>query len=308
MQSKGWSKSGWQDKGWHQKGTEKGAKGKGGKGKGPSTQWDPWWTESRSNMNWIDGPQGEQQWIEEQTWNEASLFSLQCVPCSPVTTKNRWEPLQEETSAWEEEEFPPLEVAGESGGWKVSKKKKGKNIILSKAQAEKRIEDEELLQSLTVEGEQETQTLNAVEHWKGTEGQWTRVKTVVDSGAVDSVAPTTMAPTVEIQSSPGCRRGQYYLSASGDRLANLGQQRLNVTTDEGEGRSVTFQVAEVNRPLTSVAKICDQGNRVVFGAQGGYILNVKTGKMTQFQRESGVYTLNLWLKAGGTSSFGRPGQ
>ena len=128
------------------------------------------------------------------------------------------------------------------------------------------------------------------------------MKTVVGSGAVDSVAPTRMAPTLEIQSPPGCRRGQYYLSEPGESLTNMGQQRLNVTTDEGEGRSV------MNRPLTSVAKICDQGNRVVFGAQGGYILNVKTGKMTQFQRESGVYTLNLWLKAGGTSSFGRPGQ
>ena len=134
------------------------------------------------------------------------------------------------------------------------------------------------------------------------------MKTVVGSGAVDSVAPTRMAPTLEIQSPPGCRRGQYYLSEPGESLTNMGQQRLNVTTDEGEGRSVTFQVAEVNNPLTSVAKIRDQGNRVVFGAQGGYILNVKTGKITQFQRESGVYTLNLWLEAGGASSFGRPGQ
>ena len=60
----------------------------------------------RSNVNWIDGPQGGKQWTEEQTWNEASLFSLQRMPCSPVATKNQWEPLQDETSAWEEEELP----------------------------------------------------------------------------------------------------------------------------------------------------------------------------------------------------------
>ena len=178
----------------------------GSEGKGPSNQWDPWWPESPSNVNWTDGPQGEQQWTEEQTWNEASLFSPQSMPCSPVATKNRWEPLQEETSAWEEEEYPPLEAAGETGGWKVEqkkeRKKKGKSVSICEAEPKEREEEEELLQSLTVERVEETQTLNAVEHWKGTEGQWTRVKTVVDSGAVDSVAPMTMAPTLEIQSSP----------------------------------------------------------------------------------------------------------
>ena len=88
----------------------------------------------------------------------------------------------------------------------------------------------------------------------------------------------------------------------------MGQQVMSVVTDDGDEKQVTFQIAEVSRPLTSVARICDQGNRVVFGAQGGYIRNLKTGKVTQFQRDSGVYTLNLWMRTGETSSFGRPGQ
>ena len=54
----------------------------------------------------------------------------------------------------------------------------------------------------------------------------------MDSGAAESVAPPSVAPRVKIEESDGSRRGQTYLSASGDRLPNLGEKKLDVTTSD----------------------------------------------------------------------------
>ena len=45
----------------------------------------------------------------------------------------------------------------------------------------------------------------------------------------------------------------------------------------------------------SVGKVCEMGNRVLFGAGGGYILNVATGSATPFFKRDGVYTLTMWI-------------
>ena len=93
---------------------------------------------------------------------------------------------------------------------------------------------------------------------------WVRIRTVMDSGAAQSVAPPSMAPGVIIEESPGSQRGQHYISASGGRLPNMGQQRLKVQTNEGRDSKVVYQIAEVSRPLTAVSQTCDSGNWVVY--------------------------------------------
>ena len=152
--------------------------------------------------------------------------------------------------------------------------------------------------------------LHAVSAWKGQDHGWACVKTVMDSGAVDSVAPSSMAPGVAIQPSPGSQRGQNYLSASNERIPNLGQQTLAVRTEEGVDATATFQIADVARPLNSVGKMCDLGKRVMFGRKGGVIWDIATGHMTKFKREAdGVYELNLWMKEGSSSAgFTWPGK
>ena len=76
-------------------------------------------------------------------------------------------------------------------------------------------------------------------------------------------------------------------------------------TDAGDHANMTYQVAEVRRPLTSIAKLCDRGNRVVFGRGGGIIQNLKTGKTTHFRREGSIYVLDMWIDTQGP--FGRRG-
>ena len=152
--------------------------------------------------------------------------------------------------------------------------------------------------------------LNALSWRDESHPQWVRVKSVMDSGAAQSVAPPSMAPGVVIEASPGSQRGHHYVSASGGRLPNLGQQKLKIKTNEGRDAMVLYQVAELSRPLTAVSETCDNGNWVVFTPEGGFIWNLRTGGQTTFERRGGIYELDLWVKdsdrTGGNQSTGFP--
>ena len=65
--------------------------------------------------------------------------------------------------------------------------------------------------------------LHAVSWKDESHPMWVKIKTVMDSGAAESVAPPTMAPRVSISESPGSKNGQHYVSASAGRLPNMGQ-------------------------------------------------------------------------------------
>ena len=65
-------------------------------------------------------------------------------------------------------------------------------------------------------------------------------------------------------------------------------------------------MADVSRPLMSVSKLCDLGNRVIFGANGGVSLNLQFGEVISFMKEDGVYTFEMWIPPLAESPFGRP--
>ena len=125
--------------------------------------------------------------------------------------------------------------------------------------------------------------------------EWYRLQAVVDSGAAESVAPPTMAPWVKAQASEGSKKGQSYLSASGDRLPNLGEKTMDVVTDNGIPAKSTYQIANVTRALCAVSRVCDKGNTVVFEKDGGYIVDPH-GVYTLIRRENNVYMLDTWIQ------------
>ena len=96
---------------------------------------------------------------------------------------------------------------------------------------------------------------------------------MVDSGASVPVAPPSMLPHVAVTPSEGSTRGQKFTSASKHKSKNLGEQRARAYTEQGEPAEVLFQIADVSKPLVSVSAICERGNRVVFGRNGGIIQN-----------------------------------
>ena len=93
--------------------------------------------------------------------------------------------------------------------------------------------------------------------------------------------------------------------SSGDRLPNLGEKKLDVTTSDGQAATATYQAADVTRALCAVSRICDKGNTVTFQAEGGFIEN-PDGVRTHFRRENNVYVMDLYVKEPLSQSvFGR---
>ena len=80
-------------------------------------------------------------------------------------------------------------------------------------------------------------------------------------------------------------------------------------TSQGQHVATTWQIVDVNRPLLSVHQICNNGNIVVFGEHGGYVMNVANGESTHFGVEDNVYVMELLMQPARPMSegFPRPG-
>ena len=130
----------------------------------------------------------------------------------------------------------------------------------------------------------------AVEDFKGS---WEVLKVTVDSGASDSVGPLDLAPGVPRRETEVSRRKLEYTVANGGKVVNKGEKEVPMITAEGEKASMTFQMADINKPLASVRRMCEAGNRVVFDEEGSFIENKKTGRKTNIQKERGVYVLTV---------------
>ena len=125
-----------------------------------------------------------------------------------------------------------------------------------------------------------------------------RIKSIMDSGAAESAAPLFLwRPGCALRSLLGLVEGNITYPRARRGFRTLGQQTVNAITNENQKARVTYQVAEVSRPLTAVGSTCDQGNLVIFSSKGGYVYNLQNGGYTSFDRTGGIYELDLWVKA-----------
>ena len=70
----------------------------------------------------------------------------------------------------------------------------------------------------------------------------------------------------------------------------------------GSGRRmrIKFQVADVKKPLMSVKRLVERGNRVVFSNGGSYIVNDKTGDRLELRENGkGSYIMDVDFVGGG---------
>lgn len=74
---------------------------------------------------------------------------------------------------------------------------------------------------------------------------YARVEAVVDSGSADFVSSREMTPNVTVRRSAGSQRGQHFISASGKRMANEGEQHLQIMTEEGTAAQIPWQITGV---------------------------------------------------------------
>ena len=135
------------------------------------------------------------------------------------------------------------------------------------------------------------------------DGEWVRIKNGIgmDTCCAAHVMPTTWLP--QFESEPGKSR-QRYIGATGKVVENKGQKLLKWFTNEGQGRSMMFQMTDVNKILACIAEVCDGGNDVLFRKNGGMIipqgdmkLELKTdGNITNFNRTGNTYAMDAWVK------------
>ena len=120
---------------------------------------------------------------------------------------------------------------------------------------------------------------------------------VVNSGAAETMCPTSMATNIATVPGIKLKAGVRYTCAGGKKLPNLGEKRCMLGTDDSSTiRGLTMQVANVQKALLSVSKAVDAGNRVVFDEQWSFIEDKRTGERTTLQRQGNLYTLESWVK------------
>ena len=115
----------------------------------------------------------------------------------------------------------------------------------------------------------------------------------IDSGASENVISEWMAPQFKVKPSQWSRDGVQYVAANGETMPNRGEKDVKVVTDEGHRCMLKMQVTDVQKPLMSVARICDAGHKVVFTKAGGTIEHEVTGQKTRFKRVDNVYRLKV---------------
>jgi hypothetical protein len=119
-----------------------------------------------------------------------------------------------------------------------------------------------------------------------------KIRFTVDSGAAETVCKKTDAKNFPIIYG-GNESMTKYIMPNGEIVENDGGKHLKVKTAEGEKFIVRTQLTDVRKPLMSVSKVCDEGNRVIFEENGGFIENKKSGQRTNFLREGNVYVLEM---------------
>ena len=135
------------------------------------------------------------------------------------------------------------------------------------------------------------------------EESWHEIDFTVDSGASETVVSSDMLPSVPVVEGPASRRGVEYEVADGSRIPNEGEKQFEAHTQGGAVRTIRAQVCCVNKPLLSVRKIVEAGNRVEFGPGGAYIEDMETGQKMALHENQGMYTLKAWVRNVNASSF-----
>ena len=122
-----------------------------------------------------------------------------------------------------------------------------------------------------------------------------------------------MAPGYAVQETESSKKGRNFVSASNHSIPNLGEVVVPMQSEEGNWTRQRWQIGRgITRPLLSVAQECDEENIVIYGSNGGAILNLHGRPVRRFRRVGGTYELDMWLPPAATmkklaSVFGRQG-
>ena len=123
----------------------------------------------------------------------------------------------------------------------------------------------------------------------------------MDTGAHHNVMPRRMAGRRPIRPSPGSRAGLKYVGCGGEKMKNEGEVDIPFESLEGHKQSMIFQIAEINKPLGSVAYFVNRDYRVVFdqnsvtGKDLSYMVHKPTRTVYRFRRERNIWIMDAIL-------------
>ena len=116
----------------------------------------------------------------------------------------------------------------------------------------------------------------------------------IQSGAVDSVGPKAMATDLGIKDTPASRAGLKHRAATGTSIDNFGEKTIQGVTKQGNKVGMTFQIANVTKPLGAVRAMLAAGNKVVFEAGNSYIQDKTKTIKTPIEERNGAYVFDIW--------------
>ena len=123
--------------------------------------------------------------------------------------------------------------------------------------------------------------------------QLERLEAMVDSGAAVSAIPPEVASQYPVRNHAAS--GRTYYAANGTQVKDEGMRSPLMRTDEGQMRSVDFSVCNVRRPIISVGKAIEKGQRVVFDSDGSYVEDKASGARTAIEKKNGVFVMRMWV-------------
>ena len=135
------------------------------------------------------------------------------------------------------------------------------------------------------------------------------MEVTVDSGACDTVMPLSMCEGIDVLPSLASLRGMKYEVANGQLIPNLGERRLEMLTPGSKSmKSITFQVADVHKPLLSISSVSDMGYECILNTNGGWLVNRTANECIPLVRKGNLYVFTCWVRKGrNRSPFGGPG-
>ena len=121
---------------------------------------------------------------------------------------------------------------------------------------------------------------------------WTRaqLKTVLPAGFCSHVKLSATRRS----------EGIGFRGAGGERIRNHGHRKFKVRMTDGHVAGSTWQVADVKRPLMSVAKMVATGNRVHFDCKDPMSVRPK-GDVILLRKARNVFVIDLWVRKDATS-------
>ena len=132
----------------------------------------------------------------------------------------------------------------------------------------------------------------------GKEEGWERLPIKVDSGAVETVMPASMARHIPTTETSRSRNGAGFRAANGSHIKHHGQKTLKGYGDEFQTLNIIAQVADVKTALASVYRMVQVGNMVHFERGNCYIQHLETGTVTPMLEKKGGFEIGLWVESG----------